>query len=139
MHDLLIVRRQYFHYDIFTACYGFTPEYMHAFSHNRDDGKEDSEQTKESMRFLKKMVNPSDWANFLADLAASGGTGCNRSGGNVAFRPTAQKTPLHQWATVFLVEFPTLGGYVQRLLATRNRIARSYHSESSDAHALQSR
>ena len=70
MQDLFIARRQYFHAahdDIFTACYGFTPEYMHAFSHNRDVGKA-SEPTKESMRFLKKMVKPSDWANFLADL-----------------------------------------------------------------------
>ena len=119
IHKLFMARWKYFHNDIMTAGYRFTPKYMHQFIKNRDTPPKDTTEEKATKNYFKVFFRkPSELNAFLLEVTAfeeSLSQGKGMLNEQFAFSDMAKQQPLHRWAATYLSEWPTLCDFVKRL------------------------
>jgi len=119
IHNLFMLRWQYFHNDIMTTAYRLTPQYMLQYIDNRDKPPKDKTQEAETKRYFKVFFRENSELNkFLLELSAfeeSLSKGQGMLNEQFAFSDVAKQQPLHRWAQTYLSEWPTLRDFVKRL------------------------
>jgi hypothetical protein len=119
VHKLFMLRWQYFHNNIMTAAYRFTPQYMHQYITNRDTPPKDNTEEAATKKYFKVFFRkPSELNAFLleiTDFEESLSKGAGMLNAQFAFSDLAKQQPLHRWAATYLSEWPILCDFVKRL------------------------